>query len=127
MLTSSFASMSAPFASSASTTAKWPFKEARCSGVHPFCGAREHRGQRLHPRARTHARTHARMHSLTLPIAHTYMHARRYTRYTHTKYTDTCTHTHTSASTMWRAGVGKDILHSLQRLIVDRVSLWARA
>jgi hypothetical protein len=26
-----------------------------------------------------------------------------------------------------RAGVGTDILHSLQRLIVDRVSLWARA
>jgi hypothetical protein len=36
-----FASTSAPFASSASTTSEWPFFEARWSGVHPSCGAGE--------------------------------------------------------------------------------------
>jgi hypothetical protein len=34
-----FACTSAPFASSASTTSKWPSLEALWSGVHPFCGA----------------------------------------------------------------------------------------
>jgi hypothetical protein len=93
MLTFVFASTSAPFASSALTTSKWHFKEARWSGVDPFCGAGEHRGQR---RAHTHtlASTHECMHSLTLPIAHTYMHALRYTCYTHTnihRYAFVCT------------------------------------
>jgi hypothetical protein len=39
MLTSWFASTSAPLASSASTTSKWPLEEAAWSGVHPRWGA----------------------------------------------------------------------------------------
>jgi hypothetical protein len=39
MLTITFASTSAPFASSISTTSKWPSLEAKRSGVHPNCGA----------------------------------------------------------------------------------------
>jgi hypothetical protein len=49
MLTLSFVSTSAPFASSARTTSKWPFSEAKWSGVRPSCGAGEHRGQGLPP------------------------------------------------------------------------------
>ena len=49
MLTLSFATTSAPFASSAPTTSAWPFAEARWSGVRPSCGAGQHRGQRLPP------------------------------------------------------------------------------
>jgi hypothetical protein len=64
MLTFVFASASAPFASRATTTSKWPFNEAEWSGVHPFCGAGEHRGQCLHLRA--HTRSHARTLACTL-------------------------------------------------------------
>jgi hypothetical protein len=127
MLTFVLARTSAPFASSAPTTAKWPLKEARWSGVTPYCGAGEHRGQCLHPYY-TLARTHECMHSLTLPIAH--IHARSLIHATHTQtqtYTDTRTHAHTStASMMRRAGIGTDTLHLLQRLTVDRVSQRAR-
>jgi hypothetical protein len=49
MLTSLLASTSAPFASSALTTSKWPKIEAAMSGVCSNCGAGEHRGQRLPP------------------------------------------------------------------------------
>jgi hypothetical protein len=49
MLTFDFAFTSAPFASSASTTSKWPLEQAAMSGVSPFCGAGEHHGQRLPP------------------------------------------------------------------------------
>jgi hypothetical protein len=41
MLIFVFASTSAPFARGASTTSKWPNREARCSGVDPSCGAGE--------------------------------------------------------------------------------------
>jgi hypothetical protein len=49
MPTLSFAFTSAPFASSALTRSEWPFRQAAMSGVLPFCGAGEHRGQRLPP------------------------------------------------------------------------------
>jgi hypothetical protein len=49
MLTSSLASTSAPFASSALTTSKWPETEAAMSGICPNCGTGEHHGQRLPP------------------------------------------------------------------------------
>jgi hypothetical protein len=47
MLTSAFASTSAPFASSAPTTSAWPLYEAGWSGVRPSCSARKHHRQRL--------------------------------------------------------------------------------
>jgi hypothetical protein len=47
ILTLSLASMSAPFASSASTITAFPETEAAMSGVRPSCGAGKHRGQRL--------------------------------------------------------------------------------
>jgi hypothetical protein len=49
MLTISFASTSAPFASSTPTTSELPLEEAAMSAVSPFCGAGEHSGQRLPP------------------------------------------------------------------------------
>jgi hypothetical protein len=49
MLTLSFASTLASFASSAPTTSKSPFSEAMWSGVRPSCGAGQHCGQRLPP------------------------------------------------------------------------------
>jgi hypothetical protein len=98
-LTSSFASTSAPFASSASTTSKWPFPEAQWSGVPPLCGEGEHRDQRL-PSHQTHTLelTHECMHSL-MPTPRTRARTHTYTRTdtpTHEK-THTCTHMHTHA------------------------------
>jgi hypothetical protein len=40
---------SAPAASSALTTSKWPFSRARRSDVYPPCGAGQRQGQRLPP------------------------------------------------------------------------------
>jgi hypothetical protein len=95
MLTFSFAFTSAPFASSASTTAKWPFKEATWSGVHPFCGAGEHRDQRLTSNTHTHY-ADASTNACTLSR---FQHARAHTHActpanTHTPaYTHKCTPT----------------------------------
>jgi hypothetical protein len=49
MLTSSFASTSAPAASSAFTASAWPSIEALKSGVHPSCRTRQRHRQRLPP------------------------------------------------------------------------------
>jgi hypothetical protein len=106
MLTFSFASTSAPFASSASTTSKQPPEEATWSGVCPSCHASfcvgEHRNQHLHPHIHTRARTLARMHalSLTLPIAHTHMHASD-AHYIH-RYAHARTHAHIHIRTVAR-------------------------
>jgi hypothetical protein len=99
MLTFVFASTSVPFASSASTTAKWQFIEAVWSGVRPSCGAGEHRAQRL-PSHQTHTLdlTHECMHSL-MPTPRTHACTHTYTRTdmpTHEKK-HTCTHMHTHA------------------------------
>jgi hypothetical protein len=120
MLTLSFACTSAPFASSASTTAKWPSIQAVWSGVPPSCGAREHRDQRLpshqkhtleltheymhshmrtpRTRARTHTytRTDTPTHEKTHTCTHMHTHALRYTLHTciH-RYANLCLHRHT--------------------------------
>jgi hypothetical protein len=57
MLTISFASTSAPFASSASTSFAQPFREASCNVVLPSCGAGEHCGQQFSQKALQPAHT----------------------------------------------------------------------
>jgi hypothetical protein len=113
MLTFAFACTSAHFASSASTTAKWPYREAVWSGVPLSCGAGEHRDQRLpshqkHTLDFTHEcmlslmptpRTYARVHIYTrtdMPThekthMHTHAHARTHIH----RYTNLCLHRHT--------------------------------
>jgi hypothetical protein len=76
MLTLSFASTSAPFASSALTTSVWPFLEAAWSGVSPSCGAGEHRGQRLPPHAHTNTLAESRLHDECMHFLSRFRYAR---------------------------------------------------
>jgi hypothetical protein len=73
MLTSAFASTSAPFASSATTTFAWPLEEAAYSGVRPSCGARKHHRQHLPPpssRSPPYYRPHLHAASVTAGASH---------------------------------------------------------
>jgi hypothetical protein len=72
MLTSAFASTSAPFASSAPTTSAWPLEQAAYSGAHPFCSAHKHRRQHLPPPSsrRPPYRSHPLAASVTAGASH---------------------------------------------------------
>jgi hypothetical protein len=102
MLTISLAFSLAPFASSAPTTSKWPFKEALWSGVRPSCGAGQHRGQGLFSRKYMLARSHECMQSLLSFRSHTQIHARSPIHASHAQlYTDTSTHACTHPHPGW--------------------------